>query len=284
METAHQYFDWYLAHTAAHWIYLAYTVLLIIEILLGRKARASWRDIAFNYTYLIVLLTILIVLRQWFTTTAETIAKPFGGPYIDLSFDTNGSIWKNVVAYLSFAVVYDFFYYWHHRWQHASPFAWVSHKLHHSDENLGITTSYKHHWTDEALRTFTILVPMSIIFKFEPVTIFLVNYILALQGLMIHMNVNVSFGWFDRITPSPNIHRVHHSKLPMHHDQNFAAVFSFWDWIFGTFHPAEKEAPPTGLDTGEKFETMWRAYFYPAVDWFHMLNARLTRQATSLKK
>jgi len=48
METARQYFDWYLAHTAAHWIYLAYTVLLIIEILIGRKAPASWRDIAFN--------------------------------------------------------------------------------------------------------------------------------------------------------------------------------------------------------------------------------------------
>jgi sterol desaturase/sphingolipid hydroxylase (fatty acid hydroxylase superfamily) len=280
METIHNYINWYVSHTAANWVFPAYTVLLGIELLFGRSARASWRDIRFNYIYLVIVLTILIFLRPWCAAAAEAIAKPFGGPYVDLTFGAGGSIWKNIAAFASFILVYDFFYYWHHRWQHASAFAWVTHKLHHSDEDLGITTAYKHHWTDEALRTLTILIPMAIIFKFEPVTIFWVVYIFSLQGLMIHMNVNLSFGWFDRFTPSPNIHRVHHSKLLEHRDKNFAAIFSFWDCAFGTFHPAERVAPPTGLDTGEKFESMLNAYNYPFKEWFHMLRPSKSEQSS----
>lgn len=46
------------------------------------------------------------------------------------------------------------------------------------------------------------------------------------------------------------VHYVHHSSLPEHDRArgcNFAATFSFWDKLFGTYVRAPKDVPPTGL-------------------------------------
>lgn len=46
------------------------------------------------------------------------------------------------------------------------------------------------------------------------------------------------------------VHYVHHSSLPEHNlanGCNFAATFSVWDKLFGTFARAPHEVPPTGL-------------------------------------
>lgn len=46
------------------------------------------------------------------------------------------------------------------------------------------------------------------------------------------------------------VHYVHHSSLPEHNVANgcnFAATFSFWDKLFGTFVRAPEQVPPTGL-------------------------------------
>lgn len=274
----------YLHGTDADFIFPAYTVLLLIEWVVGRRARASFRDIAFNYAYLVIVLGILLFLRPFAAQAAAAIARPFGGPYFDLTFGAHGEILRNVLAIGISILVYDFFYYWHHRWQHKRASVWTTHKLHHSDENLGITSAYKHHWTDDALRTFTILLPMAILFKFDPVTIFWVAYAVSLQGLLIHMNIELDWGWLGYITPSPNMHRVHHSTLEEHRDKNFAAVFSFWDVLFGTYHPGAKVAPPTGLDTGEKFETMWRAHTYPFVEWWNMARRKIRPTDAGLAK
>jgi sterol desaturase/sphingolipid hydroxylase (fatty acid hydroxylase superfamily) len=174
-----------------------------------------------------------------------------------------------------FLFVYDFFYYWHHRLQHAVPAFWITHKIHHMDHNLGVTTAYKHHWTDEAARTATILFPMALIFQLEPVTIFWVHYVFAWQGMLIHANLNFGFGPLRHIITGPTLHRIHHSPLPEHRHCNFAAMFPIFDILFGTYVPAPKETLPTGLDTGEQITSMWWGWMYPFRDWTRMVRDRL---------
>jgi hypothetical protein len=79
-------FDWFLAHTTAGWIFLAYTSLFGVEWVFGRKQRATWRNVFHNYAYVLTVLLILIFIREWGAQTAASIAKAFGGPYIDLTF------------------------------------------------------------------------------------------------------------------------------------------------------------------------------------------------------
>lgn len=67
------------------------------------------------------------------------------------------------------------------------------------------------------------------------------------------------------------VHYVHHSSLPQHdvaHGCNFAATFSFWDKLFGTFVPAPVEVPPTGLF--HERETVGNPWKFAFVEWVTM--------------
>jgi sterol desaturase/sphingolipid hydroxylase (fatty acid hydroxylase superfamily) len=271
MDKLHKAFNWYLDHTLIHWIFLAYGVLFVAEIAIGRRKRAPMREVVYNCVYLVLLLTLYTYLRPLSSHIANFAARHLGGPYLDLSFDTKGAILLAIAAKALFVFVYDFFYYWHHRMQHALPAFWLTHKIHHSDENMGVSTAYKHHWTDDAARTATVLFPMALLFKFGPVTVFWVHYVFAWQGMLIHSNLPFGFGPFKYLVTGPTLHRIHHSPLPEHRHCNFAAVFPVLDLMFGTYVEPPRQTLPTGLDTGEKFTSMWWGWMYPFRDWYRML-------------
>jgi len=271
MDAVHNVFSWYLDHTYVHWILLAYGVLILVEFAIGRPARPKPREMIYNCVYLVILLSLYIYLRPFFARTANSWADLLGGPYFDVTFKAQGALLPIIVAEFMYLFIYDFFYYWHHRLQHAVPAFWITHKIHHMDHNMGVTTSYKHHWTDEAARTATILFPMALLFRLEPVTIFIVHYVASWQGLLIHSNVTWDFGPFRYLITGPALHRVHHSPLPQHQHCNFAAVFSILDVVFGTYvAPPKHTTLATGIDTGEQITSMWWGWMYPFRDWYRM--------------
>ena len=274
MEDLGNAFGWYLDHTLIHWIFLAYGVLFLVERLFGRRQRAATRDMIYNCVYLVGLLTLYIYLRPFSADIATFMSRHLGGPHFDFTFGAANGVAGNIAAHIIYLFIYDFFYYWHHRLQHAIPAFWITHKIHHMDENMGVTTAYKHHWTDDAARTVTILFPMALLFKLEPATIFWVHYAFAWQGILIHTNVKLGFGPLRFVITSPSLHRVHHSPLLEHRHCNFAAVFPALDLMFGSYVAPPKQTLPTGLNTGEQIYSMWWGWMYPFRDWYRMLVKR----------
>ncbi|MCB1571047.1 MAG: sterol desaturase family protein, partial [Xanthomonadales bacterium] len=55
--------------------------------------------------------------------------------------------------------------------QHTLAIAWPLHKLHHSEVSVNITTTLRHHWLEEPLRIWLILLPMGLLFDQKPVTV-----------------------------------------------------------------------------------------------------------------
>ena len=51
---------------------------------------------------------------------------------------------------------------------------------------------------------------------------------------MIHSNVKLPWGWLRYIIVTPDFHHWHHSSDTEAIDKNYAAHFSFIDYIFGT--------------------------------------------------
>jgi sterol desaturase/sphingolipid hydroxylase (fatty acid hydroxylase superfamily) len=49
------------------------------------------------------------------------------------------------IALAASVVLLDFFAYWNHRLMHALPPLWRLHALHHSDSDLDVTTTIRHH-------------------------------------------------------------------------------------------------------------------------------------------
>ena len=186
-----------------------------------------------------------------------------------------GSIEKSWALLLAWLVARDFFYYWFHRLQHGWKWLWPQHALHHSEEHVNITTSVRHHWLEMPLTAIFVYVPLNFIFPPPTITFPIVAFVLGLMFLINHMNFRFGLGPFNWLFATPQIHRIHHSRLEQHIDKNFAAMFPIWDVIFGTYYrPAAAEYPPTGLSSGERVTGAKQALLLPFSMWRKMLSSK----------
>jgi len=89
-----------------------------------------------------------------------------------------------------------------------------------------------------------------------------------------HANIRVGFGRMSWLLTSPQMHRVHHSRLPEHQNKNYASVFSILDVLFGTYyHPRRDEFPPTGVPGERDVRTFGEALTLPFREWWQRLYA-----------
>ena len=177
------------------------------------------------------------------------IARQLGGPRlrVDLTLIGTDPASRFVLAFIPF-LVFDFFYYWFHRFQHAWPWLWQVHRLHHSEHCLNVTTNYRHHWLEEFFRAFFIFLPMNWLISIAPVYSVVAAALIRQWSSFFHANIRVSLGPFTGVLTGPQYHRIHHSIESRHLGRNYAAFFPVWDWVFGTYwRPARGEWPETGL-------------------------------------
>jgi sterol desaturase/sphingolipid hydroxylase (fatty acid hydroxylase superfamily) len=94
-------------------------------------------------------------------------------------------------------------------------------------------------------------------------------------GLANHINLRIGLGRFGWLLSCPQTHRIHHSKQPEHTDKNFAATFTLWDVLFGTYYqPGKAEYPATGLSSGERVTTTKQALLLPFTMWRKTISER----------
>ena len=148
--------------------------------------------------------------------------------------------WPIAVGWLSFAAAFlllDFLNYAVHRCQHAVPFLWRFHALHHSDPDVDVTTSVRHHPIEYLLATgFYWLAVLALDI---PVVVVLTH------GLAVFAAAAVTHGntrlpeWLERLLQPAvitlDLHLIHHSVSYEEAHSNFGAVLSVWDRLFGTF-------------------------------------------------
>lgn len=258
------YVTWISSNSNALFVVAATAAFVAAETLLRSSDQPSWRGRIGNMFYVLTLLAVYVFLYPLIALVTNQAAALVGGPYLNLTTDAAGSVLPMIAGLLVYAAVFDFFYYWHHRLQHRSATLWLTHKLHHVDESLNVTTTFKHHWLDDVARVFTMYVPMGILFKFEPITIWWLNYVLTLHGMLVHMNIDLQWGRLTLLLTSPSYHRIHHSVRPEHIDRNFAFYFPVLDYAFGTYvKPIPGDRPQTGLSSGEKISGLFESHAYP---------------------
>lgn len=156
-----------------------------------------------------------------------------------------------LASFLVYFVLYDFAAYWLHRLQHAFPWWWALHSLHHSQRRMTVWTDDRNHVIDDLLITLA-LVLFSQIVGVQPGEYVLILMIGRLVESWSHANVDMGFGWLgDRLLVGPRFHRLHHalatSEEARIHDHNFAPVFPIWDVLFGTAI-FDRRHRPTGVD------------------------------------
>jgi sterol desaturase/sphingolipid hydroxylase (fatty acid hydroxylase superfamily) len=245
-------------------IYLAFS---LIERLRPAERGQPLKAAVFNIEYLLVSQLIVLFLLPLLTAAVVErlrAALPWAFGLLKVNGLLEGA-WRTLAVFF----VYDFFYYWFHRLQHEWPVLWSQHKLHHSETSLNATTTLRHHWLEDLLRVFFIVLPMSMAFDLTPAGAGVTTFIVGLWPIFIHANLRLPLGPLARVVTGPQVHRIHHSVEARHLDHNYAAFFPVWDQLFGTYyHPASDEYPRTGLATGEQVTSIAQALWLPFGEWF----------------
>lgn len=154
------------------------------------------------------------------------------------------------VGILLFAAIFltDLIFYWYHRAQHASAWLWTIHALHHSDRHMNATTSHRTNVIEYPIQSFIMSAPVAYLCHLDALTTILLSVVTTIWLFFTHSNWRLSLGGLTPFVGGPQLHRLHHSRLPEHRNSNYAQFFPLIDRMFGTYRePKTDEFPATGL-------------------------------------
>lgn len=146
-------------------------------------------------------------------------------------------------------LLYDFMFYWLHRWSHEVRLLWCIHSVHHTSDEMRLTSGIRGSMFDFVLSpVFFIWMPL---LGFHPMLFLITETVSKLWGLFEHVNIRFinRLPILDKLFITPSVHRVHHGKEIKYLDKNYSEIFLFWDYIFGTYTP-EEELPTYGVLSG----------------------------------
>ena len=132
----------------------------------------------------------------------------------------------------------DFLWYWVHRYSHEGEgwlgrWLWKIHAIHHLPGQVYVFMHAVGHPLNGAYVRVILMLP-AILFGFSPEAVFAAAVFNGFQGLVSHFNVDSRAGYFNRLFIGTELHRFHHSAN-RDEAKNYAATFSIWDQLFGTF-------------------------------------------------
>lgn len=147
--------------------------------------------------------------------------------------------WSILTAFL----LYDFVYYWKHRFAHRVRWFWMEHVTHHSSQHYNLTTAVRQPWFGPFTGLILLGAPL-VILGFHPALLALVGGLNLVYQFWIHTEaIDRLPRWVEFIFNTPSHHRVHHATHPMYLDRNYAGVFIIWDRLFGTFTKETSDLP-----------------------------------------
>jgi sterol desaturase/sphingolipid hydroxylase (fatty acid hydroxylase superfamily) len=140
-------------------------------------------------------------------------------------------------------LILDFVIWIQHLVSHKIPVLWRLHQVHHTDQEMDVSTGIRFHPIEIGL---SMLLKISAIYLLGPLAIVVVAYEILLNGMALFNHANLGLpAWLDRklrwLIVTPDMHRVHHSVHRNEHDSNYGNTLSIWDRIFRTYIPEPKE-------------------------------------------
>ena len=150
-------------------------------------------------------------------------------------------------------------YVWH-RANHMIPLLWLFHRMHHSDHRMDVTTATRFHLGELAMSS-TLRLGLIPILGLEVLHIVIYDLLVAVFTRFHHANISLGRwdDWIRILIVTPNMHKVHHSRLQPETDSNYAVVLSVWDRLGRSFrfrkNPKEIEFGLDGFD-----EDQWQTF------------------------
>lgn len=210
------------------------------------KFSEKWRHSYTNFLFMFTALPIQLVL----TFFVVAISGWAGANHWGISFlfpHTNHA----VVFYLLSFLLLDFFEYIYHVFMHKTGFLWKFHLVHHTDQDIDVSTTVREHPGETFVRVCFLMVwvfisgaSMGVLVLRQ--TVQSVANIFAHSKIRLPNHIEKAVGI---VFITPNLHHVHHHYQLPYTDSNYGDVLSIWDRIFGTFKELDTKDTVFGIDT-----------------------------------
>jgi sterol desaturase/sphingolipid hydroxylase (fatty acid hydroxylase superfamily) len=142
---------------------------------------------------------------------------------------------KRRSAFVGSMLLWDFLYYWDHRWMHEVRVMWAHHVNHHSSERYNLSTALRQPWSPFV--SFWTFAPMPLL-GYSPAQIAKAGQLNLLYQYWIHTEaVDRLPAPLETVLNTPSHHRVHHGAQKQYLDKNYGGILIVWDRLFGTFEP-----------------------------------------------
>jgi sterol desaturase/sphingolipid hydroxylase (fatty acid hydroxylase superfamily) len=137
----------------------------------------------------------------------------------------------------------DLIAYGSHRLLHSFELTWRMHRVHHSENDLDLTTGFRFHPLETLFTEALALAGLAVV-GMPPAAVAFAGLAVIVQDFFTHGNLRFpesADGILRWLIITPSMHRLHHSEEIADQNTNFGTVFSIWDRLFGTYragHPA----------------------------------------------
>lgn len=220
-------------------------VLFMLESLratgLASSLRLRWRHMLRNLMLWVLTVALFSLL---FGSWAAQAMPALEGARIGVLYFLGLPAWVHAVAAL---LLYDMVDYAFHRLSHEVRWLWLLHATHHTDAAMDVTTVVRAHPLHFLATILWKILAVAAIGV--PYWVMLLRETCALLVVQLHHAAVRWPEWLDRalrwLIVTPNMHRVHHSPQIDETNSNYASLFPWWDWIFGTY----VRRPPSPADT-----------------------------------
>jgi sterol desaturase/sphingolipid hydroxylase (fatty acid hydroxylase superfamily) len=156
-----------------------------------------------------------------------------------------------VVKYVIGFFLLDFCEYIYHVIMHKMKLFWKFHLIHHTDQQLDVSTTVREHPFETFFRMCFLLIWVFLLgASFQ---LLLIRQTLqTVANITSHTRFRLSDGvekWVGLIFVTPNIHQVHHHYQLPYTDCNYGDILSIWDRLFGTYNKLHPSETIFGIDT-----------------------------------
>ncbi|MDA9556130.1 sterol desaturase family protein [Vibrio sp.] len=220
-------------------------ICLLLEYLFPKKQRTQSRKVRWLNNLGIVglnsMVLALIMPMLAFEFSLLIQHKQFGLIHNLLTPIT--SPWYQGIVILSCIVLLDAIIYIQHVITHRLPILWRFHRMHHSDQDIDVTTGSRFHPVEIIFSMFIKLFVIAF-FGIPPIAILIFEIILNGSAMFNHSNLSLSSNVDKRLrrwVVTPDMHRIHHSIHANETHSNFGFFLSIWDRLFHTYIATPKE-------------------------------------------
>ena len=157
-------------------------------------------------------------------------------------------LWLEIIFGL---LLLDLLIYFQHRIFHSVPILWQLHKVHHADLDFDVTTGARFH-TLEILISMLIKMAAIYILGVSAVAVLAFESLLNASSMFNHGNIRIP-NHIDKMVRyvfvTPDMHRIHHSRIQKEANSNYGFSISAWDRLFKTY-TSKPNKGQVGMDIG----------------------------------